>query len=89
MAKKIILVGGGSLYTELQEMFFKEFGSILEVSVQNEPTLCAAKGYCLHSRAHAEGYNALSVGVDIGNANTILAFEKGEQNSSFSSLNDE
>jgi len=75
-AKKLVLVGGGANYTELQEMFTREFNGILDVKVQPEPALCAAKGYCIHSKATAEGYNAVSVGIDIGNANTVVSVLK-------------
>jgi plasmid segregation protein ParM len=80
-AKKIYLVGGGALYTELVDMFRKEFESILEIKVFGEPNLCAAKGFCLNSmqkgkpngEAVADNRERTAyVGIDLGNSNTAI-----------------
>jgi plasmid segregation protein ParM len=79
--KKIYLVGGGALYSELVEMFTKEFENVLEIKVFSEPNLCAAKGFCLNSmqkaKANAEsGIDSRNrvayVGIDLGNSNTAI-----------------
>ncbi len=88
-SKKMILVGGGALYPEMLELFNKEFNGILEVKVQSDPLQCASKGYAIHSKSNAEGYNAVSVGIDIGNANTVVSFMKDGQSQSFTPSVDE
>ncbi len=81
---QMILTGGGAMYTELVEHFNKEFDPVLKVKVQPEPTLSASQGYCLHSKSFLEGYNAIAVGLDIGNANTVVSIMKeGISGSSF------
>lgn len=81
---QMILTGGGALYPELVDLFGKEFNSVLNVKTQPEPTLSASQGYCLHSKSFLEGYNAIAVGLDIGNANTVVSIMKeGISGSSF------
>lgn len=75
-ARTLYLVGGGAMYQELTEMFNNEFQSLLDVKVVPEPTLCAAKGYCINSRERAEGANVNAVGIDIGNSNTVVSIFK-------------
>lgn len=78
--RKIYLVGGGALYTELVDMFKKEFESILEIKVFSEPNLCAAKGFCLNSMQKAKPLadteekrdRIAYVGIDLGNSNTAI-----------------
>lgn len=78
--RKIYLVGGGALYTELVDMFRKEFESILEIKVFSEPNLCAAKGFCLNSMQKAKPHvdteekkdRIAYVGIDLGNSNTAI-----------------
>ncbi len=85
---KLYLVGGGALYPELVEQFKNEFSSVLDVIVQPEPVLCAAKGYCLNSQArekyignYEDKDSTLFVGLDIGNSNTVVsvAFPEGSK----------
>ncbi|PKP05019.1 MAG: hypothetical protein CVU11_02435 [Bacteroidetes bacterium HGW-Bacteroidetes-6] len=75
-ASSIVLLGGGALYDEIIEDFSSEFSQILPVKVFPEPTLAAAKGYAIHSRRNAEGANVNAVGLDIGNANTVVSIHK-------------
>lgn len=75
-ASSVVLVGGGALYDEMTEMFQSEFGQIMPVKVAAEPTLAAAKGFALYSRRAAEGSNVNAVGLDIGNANTVVSLHK-------------
>ncbi len=76
---KLILVGGGALYEDLEALFKKEFDGVLEVQVQPEPSLCASKGYAIHSKINSEGINANPVGLDIGNATTVLSLYKDQK----------
>jgi hypothetical protein len=86
--KQMILTGGGALYTDLVEHFEKEFGNILSVKVQPDPTLSASQGFCIHSKTFAEGYNAIAVGIDIGNANTVVSVNKDGMGTSNFSIKD-
>ncbi len=75
-ASTVVLVGGGALYDELTECFQNEFGQLMPVTVFPEPTLAAAKGFALYSRKAAESSNVTAVGLDIGNANTVISLHK-------------
>jgi plasmid segregation protein ParM len=79
--KKIYLVGGGALYTELVEMFKKEFEGVLEVKLFSDPNLCAAKGFGINSLEKATNNQDIEgdkkekiayVGIDLGNSNTAI-----------------
>lgn len=88
MSKTLILCGGGALYNELVELFTQEFNGLLNVKVQSDPIFCASKGYAIHSKANTEGYNATAVGIDIGNASTIVSVIKDGVGSMSSSMNE-
>lgn len=78
---KLILVGGGALYEDLQASFKKEFDDVLEVEMHPEPSLCASRGYAIHSKINSEEINASPVGIDIGNATTVLSLYKDQKES--------
>lgn len=78
-ATKLYLVGGGALYPDLVELFQAEFSTLLDVIVQPDPLLAAAKGYCLNSLEKEKTIGSfddreatLFVGLDIGNSNTVV-----------------
>lgn len=77
-AKAMIIVGGGAMYDELINLFREEFEGIVPVRVFDEPTLAASKGYAIHSKNNAEGSNINAVGLDIGNASTVLSIVKND-----------
>ncbi len=77
--RKIYLAGGGAMYSELVELFKKEFHDVLEVIVFPEPCLCASKGYCLNSLEKADkttdttsSERVVYVGIDLGNSSTAV-----------------
>jgi plasmid segregation protein ParM len=75
--KKIYLAGGGAMYSELVELFKREFQDILEVIVFPEPYMCASKGYCLNSMEKAgknieKDEQVVYIGIDLGNSNTAV-----------------
>lgn len=79
---KIYLAGGGAFYTELVELFKKEFQNILDVIVPPEPNLCAGIGYCIHSIEQAKKAgledakkDIAYVGIDLGNSNTVVVID--------------
>ncbi|MDR2475322.1 MAG: ParM/StbA family protein [Bacteroidales bacterium] len=53
--KKMFLVGGGSLYTELFDCFREEFNGIVSVETYPEPEKCASHGYCINSKQRIAG----------------------------------
>jgi len=76
---KMILAGGGALYEDIVSLFRREFEGILEVVVQPQPNTCASRGYAIHSHKHRADMdlNAKPVGIDIGNASTIVSIYGG------------
>lgn len=71
-ADKMYITGGGALYMELVENFFKEFEDILNVSVVDNPLTLTSVGYCLHSAQINGGDINSAVGIDIGNSSTVI-----------------
>ena len=77
IANRIYLTGGGALYPELVEEFNKEFNDIAAVEVVNNPLTLTSEGYSFNSIMLAEGDKSNAIGLDIGNANTVLTqYEK-------------
>ncbi|MGV8134922.1 MAG: hypothetical protein AB2L20_06890 [Mangrovibacterium sp.] len=79
---KIYLAGGGAFYSELVELFKKEFQNILDVIVPPDPNLCAGIGYCIHSIEEAKKAGLTDkksdvayVGIDLGNSNTVVVID--------------
>lgn len=73
MSHKMFLAGGGALYTQLVECFKEEFQDILELEVAHEPQSLASRGYCINSAQLNGGIKGNAVGLDIGNATTIVS----------------
>lgn len=71
-ASAMFIVGGGAYYSDLIAMFQQEFGKIMPIKVLPEPTLTASKGFAIYSKRQAETANVMPVGLDIGNANTVV-----------------
>lgn len=82
--RQIVLAGGGALYEELVVLFLEYFDGILEVSVQPEPALCASQGYAINSMMLSKELNATPIGIDIGNATTVLSYISDSKNWNFS-----
>ena len=72
---KLVLAGGGTMYTELLDCFREEFGEIIDVEVVDDPVTAASRGYCLRS-LNLAGNRGVAVGLDIGNAHTAMSFER-------------
>lgn len=70
-ADTLYLVGGGANYEDLVEQFKNEFKDVLNIVIPTEPAAMASKGYCLHSY-EVNGDKSAAVGIDIGNATTIV-----------------
>jgi plasmid segregation protein ParM len=69
---KIYLCGGGLYYNDLVECFNKEFGDIAQLTFVDDPASLAGKGYALNSLRKTGGLKQSSVGIDIGNATTVV-----------------
>jgi plasmid segregation protein ParM len=75
-ADKMYLVGGGAHYEELLAQFKQEFHDIVEIIVPNDPASLASKGYCINSMELNGGDISAAIGLDLGNATTILSMGK-------------
>ena len=53
--KKMYVVGGGSMYSDLLNCFKQEFDGVVAVETHPEPEKCASQGYCLHSKMRVDG----------------------------------
>ncbi len=69
---RIYLCGGAMYYQDLIDCFNNEFGNIAELRVFDEPETLASKGYALNSLRVSHGKKRSSVGIDIGNATTVV-----------------
>jgi len=75
-ADRLYLVGGGAYYEDLVGQFNQEFRAIVEVLVPSAPEVMAATGYCINSLQQNNDASA-AIGIDLGNATTIVSFAKG------------
>ena len=80
------LAGGGALYPELVNCFKEEFQDILDLQVGHEPQLLASRGYCINSSQLNGGVKSTAVGLDIGNASTIVSMFEENNLSTESSI---
>ncbi len=71
----LLLSGGGSLYPDLVGCFQDEFDGILDVDVVDDPLSLASTGYCIRSYSLSGAGNTVPVGIDIGNAQTVLTVQ--------------
>jgi len=71
-ANKVYLCGGGMYYQDLVDCFAAEFGEIVQLEVVSDPASLASKGYALNSLRVSGGLEKSSVGIDIGNATTVV-----------------
>lgn len=76
MATKMFLAGGGSHYSDLVEMFNAEFDGFTEVEVAKNAEHLAAIGYWHQSLLMNSGDENRAVGIDIGNATTVVCTGK-------------
>lgn len=71
--ERVYLMGGGALYPELVDAFREEFGDAIPVEVAPEPAKLASIGYLYNSFRISDKSHKRSVGLDIGNATTIIS----------------
>lgn len=73
-ANKLYIVGGGAHFNELTNEINSEFSDVLNVIVPENPHTMAVRGYCINTQKQAP--NDVAVGVDLGNANTLVCVSK-------------
>ncbi len=73
LSSVMYLGGGGALYPELINCFKEEFQDILDLQIAHEPQSLASRGYCINSSQLNGGVKSSAVGLDIGNASTIVS----------------
>jgi hypothetical protein len=66
------LAGGGSYYTDLVDMFKKEFDEFTTVMIPGNAAHLAAIGYCYQSIIANAGDEGRAVGIDVGNSSTVV-----------------
>ena len=71
-ADKIFLTGGGAMFSELVDAFHNEFHNIANVEVVKNPLTLTSEGYSLNSIMLTGGDKSTAIGLDVGNANTVL-----------------
>jgi hypothetical protein len=71
-ASKMYIGGGGAMFDPVIDCFLEEFGEILEVEVVPDPASFISQGYALHAEGLSGSHRAGAVGLDIGNANTVI-----------------
>ncbi|MGF7078545.1 hypothetical protein [Mucilaginibacter sp. UYCu711] len=76
---KIYLCGGGMYYQDLVDCFKAEFGEIAQLEVVSDPASLASKGYALNSLRVSGGLEKSSIGIDIGNATTVVTRFSSDQ----------
>lgn len=70
---KVYLCGGGMYYQDLVDCFKNEFGDIAQLEFVADPANLASKGYALNSMRVSGGRKQSSVGLDIGNALSVVS----------------
>jgi hypothetical protein len=71
-ADKIFLTGGGAMFSDLVDAFHNEFHDIANVEIVKNPLTLTSEGYSLNSIMLAGGDKSTAIGLDVGNANTVL-----------------
>ena len=79
----LVLTGGGSLYEELVKCFKDEFKDLLEIIVVDDPLSFASRGYFYYGYRNLNLQSNLLIGLDIGNAHTVVTFEEVEEQPKF------
>ncbi len=89
ISHEMFLAGGGAMYPGLVDCFKKEFQDVLDLKVADEPQTLASRGYCINSAQLNGGVKSNAVGLDIGNATTILSiFDENHSKSESSTPSD-
>lgn len=80
---RIYLCGGAMYYQDLIDCFRNEFESFAQLTVLDQPETLASKGYALNSLRLSHGKQKSAVGIDIGNATTIVTNFDDEETTAY------
>jgi len=72
ISRHMFITGGGALYSDLINCFSNEFKDITNIEVVDNPLTLTSIGYCLNSLDLTGGIKNGAIGLDIGNANTVV-----------------
>lgn len=86
VSHKMFLAGGGAMYPQLINCFKEEFNDVLELEIAQNPQTLASRGYCINSAQLNGGNQGNAVGLDIGNATTIISMYDDNNISTESSI---
>jgi hypothetical protein len=75
----IYLMGGGAYYPELTDAVKEEFKGFIPVEVAPQPETLASIGYLYNSLRISDNYHKRCLGVDLGNASSIVSYFVDEQ----------
>ncbi|PWV55927.1 ParM/StbA family protein [Chitinophaga sp. S165] len=83
---KIYLMGGGAYYRELTDAFMEDFKDFIPVEVAPNPENLVSIGYLYNSLRISDDKHQRSVGIDLGNASSIISIFEEETLSAGSNL---
>ncbi len=72
-SNRVYLCGGAMMYQDLVDCFKNEFGEVAQLEFVTDPASLASKGYALNSLRVSGGNKKSSIGLDVGNATTVVA----------------
>lgn len=75
---RIYLMGGGAHYRELTDAFMEEFRDFIPVEIAPSPENLISLGYLYNSLRISDEKQQRSVGVDLGNASSIISIFEPE-----------
>ncbi|GJQ63589.1 MAG: hypothetical protein SCALA702_26420 [Melioribacteraceae bacterium] len=78
ISSDLYIAGGGAHYEDLIDYFREEFGDFLNIEVIDDPQYAVSQGYCYRSYRLSDD-KSRSVGIDIGNAQTVISFYDEEE----------
>ncbi|HWB24726.1 MAG TPA: ParM/StbA family protein [Chitinophagaceae bacterium] len=70
----VYLMGGGAYYPELTDAVKEEFKGFIPVEVAPEPEKLASIGYLYNSLRISDNYHKRCLGIDLGNASSIVSY---------------
>jgi len=74
ICEMVYLLGGGAYYRELTDAFLNEFKDFIPVEIAPEPENLVSLGYLYNSLRISDNTHQRSVGIDLGNATSIISF---------------
>jgi Tfp pilus assembly PilM family ATPase len=83
---KIYLMGGGAHYRELTDCFLEEFKDFIPVEVAPDPENLVSVGYLYNSLRISDDKHQRSVGLDLGNASSIISIFEQENISAVTNI---